>query len=153
MPRLTTREYLRTHDKLRRLWLRDPSLFAELSPTEQWLLHDFFKPDRVLTDLELLQHRDEITQQRPSLPHQAGRALNQFWDATAQLAVKRVARAKAPAAPARRVRQADRHLSVKAIVKPELDAKKLARAFIWLANQRLREQRGDEVRPKDDLAA
>ncbi len=153
MPRLTTREYLRTHDKLRRLWLRDPSLFAERTPTEQWLLHDFFKPDRDLTDLQLLQHRDEITQQRPSLPHQAGRALNRFWDATAQLAVKRVARAKAPAAPAKRVRQADRHLTVKSIVKPELDAKKLARAYIWLAQQKLRERQSEERKSKDDLAA
>jgi hypothetical protein len=152
MPRLSTREYLRVHDKLRRLWLRDPSLFAEISPTDQWLLHDFFRPDRDLTDLELLQHRDEITEQRPSLPHQAGRALNRFWDATAQLAVKRVARAKAPATPAKRVRQADRHLSVKAIVKPDLDAKKLARAYIWLAQQKLRERRAED-QPKDDVAA
>jgi hypothetical protein len=152
MPRLTTREYLRTHDKLRRLWLRDPSLFAEISPTDQWLLHDLFEPDRDLTDLELLQHRDEITEQRPSLPHQAGRALNRFWDATAQLAVKRVARAKAPATPAKRVRQADRHLTVKALVKPEIDAKKLARVFLMMAQQRMR----DEKRPAgtdEDVAA
>jgi hypothetical protein len=153
MPRLTTRDYLRTHDKLRRLWLRGPALFAEISPTDQWLLHDFFKPERDLTDLELLQHRDEITQQRPSLPHQAGRALNRFWDATAQLAVRRVARAKVPAVTAKRVRQADRHLTVKAIVKPELEAKKLARAFVWLAQQKLREQQGEKGGSKDDAAA
>jgi hypothetical protein len=67
MPRLTAREYLMAHDKLRRLWLRDPALFAAISPTDRWLLHHFFKPDRDLTDLELLQHRDEITQRRPGL--------------------------------------------------------------------------------------
>jgi hypothetical protein len=152
VPRLTTHEYLRTHDKLRRLWLRDPKLFAELTPTDQWLLHDFFEPDRDLTDLELLQHRDEITQQRPSLPHQAGRALNRFWDATAQLAVRRIARAKAPATPAKRVRQADRHLAVKALVKPELDTKKLARVFLMMAQQRMRDVKWAAVTDEDVAA-
>jgi len=140
MPRLTARQYLQAHDKLRRLWPRDPSLFAEVSPTDQWLLHDFFKPDRGLTDLEMLRHRDVITQQRPSLPHQAGRALSRFWDTTARVGLKRVAKSKAPATPAQRVRQADRHLVVKALVKPEIDVKKLARVFVMLAEQRARER-------------
>jgi hypothetical protein len=153
MSRLTARQYLKAHDQLRRLWLRDPALFAEISPTDQWLLHDFFKPDRDLTDLELLGHRDVITQQRPSLPHQAGRSLNRFWDATARVAVKRVARAKAPAAPAERVRQADRQLVVKSLVKPEIDVKKLARAFLWLAEQRARERQQGIQLLDDDVAA
>jgi hypothetical protein len=57
MPRLPTKNYIRTHDRLRKLRLRDPALFAELSPTEQWQLHDFFKSDKDWSDLELLQHR------------------------------------------------------------------------------------------------
>jgi hypothetical protein len=124
MPRLNPRRYLQAHDKLRRLWLRDPGLFAELSPTDQWLLHDFFQPDRPLTDLQLLQHRELVTQQRPSLPHQAGRALERFWASTAQVGDKRVARAKAPAGPTKRVRQADGYIVAKGLVQPEVDAKK-----------------------------
>lgn len=71
MPRLTTKSYLRTHDKLRKLWLKDLTLFSYVSPTDQWLLHDFFRPDKDWSDLELLQYREHITTQRPSLPHQA----------------------------------------------------------------------------------
>jgi integrase len=118
-------------------------LYAELSPTDQWLLHDFFQPDRVLTDLELLQHRDEITQQRPSLPHQAGRALERFWATAAQVGLKRVARAKVPAGPAKRVRQADRQIVVKGLVRPEVDVEKLARAFLRLAGDRARKRRDE----------
>lgn len=89
MPRLTAKDYLRTHDRLRRLWMHDTRLFAELTPTEQWRLHNFFKPDKDWSDLELLQHREAITAERPSLPHLAGRALEKFWALTADLAVKR----------------------------------------------------------------
>lgn len=78
MPRLTAKQYLRSHDQLRRLWLKNTVVFSYISPVEQWQLHDFFKPDRDWTDLRLLQHRDAITTSRPSLPHQAGRALNHF---------------------------------------------------------------------------
>jgi hypothetical protein len=78
MSRLTAKNYLRAHDRLRKFWLRDPSLFAELTPMEQWQLHDFFLPHRELSDLQLLQHRDAVTAERPSLPHQAGRALSRF---------------------------------------------------------------------------
>jgi hypothetical protein len=149
--RLTTKQYLKTHTQLRRLWLRDNSLFAELSPREQRLLHDFFKPDKDWSDLELLQHRDAITAQRPSLPHQAGRALNRFWETTANLAARRVRAARVPAAPARRVRQQDRHIVVKSLVRPEIDAQKLARAFINLAiskQERKLQEEGDQDRSR-----
>jgi hypothetical protein len=68
VPRLSPKNYLRAHDRLRKLWLHDRSLFAELSPAEQWQLHDYFKPDQDWSDLELLQHRDKVTRQHPSLP-------------------------------------------------------------------------------------
>lgn len=134
MPRLTAKDYLRTHDRLRKLWLRDPSLFAELTPMEQWQLHDFFGPDRDPGDLELLAHREAITVQHPSLPHEAGRALTRFWETSARVAMKRVARTKAPAGPTKRVRQQDRKFTIKPLARSELDAQKLSRAFIWLAH-------------------
>jgi hypothetical protein len=117
MPRLTANDYLRTHDRLRKLWLQDEGVFAELSPTDQWLLHDFFMPSRERSDLELLMYRESVTTERPSLPHQAGRALSRFWESTARVGMHRVARAKAPTS-AGRVRQADRKLVVKALARP-----------------------------------
>jgi hypothetical protein len=132
MPRLTAKDYLRTHDRLRKLWLQDAGLFAELSPTEQRVLHDFFVPARELSDLQLLQYRDAVTTALPSLPHQAGRALSRFWETTTHVGMKRVARAKAPTG-GRKVKQADRHLVVKPLVRPEIDAQKMARAYINLA--------------------
>lgn len=148
MPRLTTKNYLRNHDQLRKLWLRDPALFSELSTTHQWLLHDFFRPDQDWSDLQLLQYREAITSQRPSLPHQAGRALSQFWATTARVGLKRVRRSKAPVV-ATRVRQADRRLIVKPLVHSEIDTKKLARAYIRLAHD-LAKKRSDQNQSAHD---
>ena len=118
-------------------------MFAEISPTDQLLLHDYFKPDKGWSDLELLQHKEKVTKEHPSLPHQAGRALSRFWDVTTQLAMRRVAKAKAPVAPAKRLPQSQRRITVKPLVKPEIDVKKLARAYVWLLQEQLREQRLD----------
>jgi hypothetical protein len=137
MPRLTTKDYLRTHDRLRKIWRNTPRAFSEVSPTDQWQLHDFFKPDRDWSDLELLQYRDHITRERPSLPHQAGRALERFWTASANFATNQVRRAKQPAT-AQRVRQSERKITVKALARPEIDTKQLARAYINLAHQMAR---------------
>ena len=139
MPRLTTKDYLRTHDRLRQLWLHDEGIFAELRPKDQWLLHEFFIPDQELRDPELLIYRDRVTKQRPSLPHQAGRALSRFWGTTARVGVERVTRTKALAS-AKRLRQSDRHLIVKPLVRSELDVHQLARAFIALGRERARKQ-------------
>lgn len=141
MPRLTARQYLKTHDRLRSLWLRDARLFSELSPKDQWLLHDFFVPDRELSNLELLQYREAITKERPSLPHQAGRALERFWTTTANVAVKRVRTAKVPAGPRKRVRQEDRHFTIKPLARSEIDLPKLARAFRYVAEDQARKRR------------
>jgi hypothetical protein len=128
MPRLTANQYLKTHDRLRRMWLHDPGVFADITLNDQWLLHDFFVPDRDLSDLALLAYRDWIAEQRPSLPHQAGRALSRFWDAAAIAGLVRARRTNVPVGPRKHVRQADRQLVVKPLAHPELDGHKLARA-------------------------
>lgn len=130
MPRLTPNNYLKTYDRLRRLWLRDPRLFAELTPKDQWFLFDYFQLHRDLTDLQLLQHREQVTKARPSLPHQAGRALAHFWEVAAREGLKRV---RATNVPTKVVPQKDRSISVKPLVQPEIDIEKLARAFLRLA--------------------
>jgi len=146
MPRLTAKQYLKAHDQLRRFWLHDNRLFAELSPTEQWQLHDYFKPDKDWSDLELLAHREHISKQRPSLPHQAGRALTRLHNKAAHYALLGVRRAKSPVA-ARIRKQSERRLTVKAVVRPEVDADKLARAFINMAVERAKRQ-GVDLRPE-----
>jgi hypothetical protein len=132
MPRLTTDEqYILIHERLRRLSLNDPYLVSQLSPSAQWLVHRFFAPDRELSTMALLAQRAAITAQEPSLPQRAGRALEHFWSTAAHVGVTRVARAKVPAGPRRK--QRDRKLSAQPLVHPEIDAKKLARAFVNLA--------------------
>jgi hypothetical protein len=111
------------------------------TPTEQWIIHEYFMPDRDLSDLQLLMHRDAVTTARPSLPHQAGRALSRFWEMTARLGMKRVARAKATP-PAKHVRQADSRLIVKPLVRPELAAKEPVRPYVNLARDIAKNGRG-----------
>ena len=120
-------------------------MFAELSPTDQWLLHDFFKPSRERSDLALLAQPESAIALRPSLPHQAGRALSRFWVATARLGVQRVARAKAPASPGR-VCQADRKLTVKALARPEVEVQKLVKPLRYLVEDIAKKKQADEER-------
>ena len=140
MARLSTKQYLKAHRQLRRLWERDPSLFSYLAPSEQWVLHDFFQLTHEMTDAELLEHRVRISGERPSLPQQAGRTLAKFYDRTAVVATQRV-RAK-PVTKRSVTRQADRVLAARPLVRPEIDVEKLARAFISLAQQRQRQSDG-----------
>ena len=77
-PRLSNTQFLQAHRDLQRLWQHDRAAFAELTSAEQWQLHDFFRPSKDLTDEQLLNHRRVISQTRPSLPQQAGRALHRL---------------------------------------------------------------------------
>lgn len=78
MPRLTNKQFLDIHHKLRRLWLDDPRLFAELIINEQWHLHDFFGPDYDWPDDKMLIRRGYMTKIEPSLPQKAGRTHANF---------------------------------------------------------------------------
>jgi hypothetical protein len=84
--------------------------------------------------------------QHPSLPHQAGKALARFWEAAAAWGLARVRRAHESPLPRKRVRQADRRLVVRPLVRSELDAHQLARAVMGLAYDRAKNkrQRSDE---------
>ena len=141
MPRLTAKQYLPAHDQLRRFWLHQPRVFGELTPGEQWRLHHFFKPSHDLSDLELLQHREQVTKTRPSLPRQAGRALAKLQSAAAVVAVEGVRRAKAPAPVKIRRSRGERRLVVRAVVRPEPDIKKLAQALLEMARAMVQRRR------------
>lgn len=75
MPRLTNKQFLQQHDLLAHAHRDEPLIFGSVSTTEQWALHDFFAPAHDLSSEELLAHRRTITEEQPSLPHRAGRAL------------------------------------------------------------------------------
>jgi len=138
MARLNDKQYLRTHKQLRRFWEHNNRLYAELTSLEQWQLHDYFQPSKDWPDEQLLEHRAAISAKRPSLPHQAGRALNKFHASAAHLAVRRIRAAHTPARVAAGSRKrGDRVITVKAVVRPEIDYKKLTQALIGLAKQEI----------------
>ncbi|HVV26283.1 MAG TPA: hypothetical protein VHC21_04620 [Candidatus Saccharimonadales bacterium] len=129
MPRLSKKEYWQWHVKLRWLWLNHQYFYKYLSPTKQWILHDFFQPSKDISREELLAHRKAITKERPGLPHQAGwalRDLNQM--------IHRYAKARKPApAPVTNGRGKSGAKRVKvtgSLVRPEIDPDQMARV-LW----------------------
>jgi hypothetical protein len=107
--------------------------YAYLTSTEQWQLHDYFQPSKYLADTELLEHRKKISKERPSLPHQAGRALAKLERHAARLAVQH-AKPAALSQPVQHQRRGkDRVITVRSVVRPEPDLKLLARAIVMLA--------------------
>lgn len=144
MPRLDTAHYLESHHRLRKLWHKNHGLFADLTPVEQWMLHNFFRPDADLTDEQLIAYRKRVTAERPGLPQQAGKALAQFD----QLATASDSTPKADRMPGPK----SRRFTLKPIVHPEPDAKKVAHAF-WMLAEYLNEQQGSSAKAnsKSDL--
>jgi hypothetical protein len=139
VPRLTAVQYYHAHKQLRRIWLHKQGVFAELSAAEQRQMHDPFRPSHEHPKPDLLRHRDDLTKARPGLPHQAVKAYAKLIQLAAAHAA-RVAHAKLH--PARTGGGARQHrrvtgVSVKAVVRPEPDAHKLARAIIAAAKTEL----------------
>jgi hypothetical protein len=136
MPRLSNTEYLHMRQFLRDHWRSNQALFSTLSPNDQWLLHAYFRPSEALTNQALLQHRADITEKRPGLPQQAGRAYAKFC---AQAAALARTRAKQPVPASTRHRGAY-NLSVQSVVRPEPDVQKLVKALIQMAEIEQRRQ-------------
>jgi hypothetical protein len=74
MPRLTNDLYYAEHLFLQVVWENYQILYGALSITQQWQIHAFFQPSKVMTYKELIEHRRTIIRQQPSLSHQAGKA-------------------------------------------------------------------------------
>lgn len=160
MPRLAHPDYCAQHRFLREVWLNDQPAWSELSPNEQWDLHDFFSPTRDLSAYEPKEFRRKMTAADPSLPQRAGRALNKL---EVVLAV-RAAAAQAPAVqpvpvekPKRKYTSGKRKISVKALVHPEPDIDGTAKALIALAREMAEADRvnklATEVETDQDSAA
>lgn len=134
MPRLTTLDYLRQRAALRDEWFANNAYgFVVLSPTEQFVLHDYFEPTKDLSPVGLLAHRKEITARQPSLPQQAGRAFAHIRPFL-QLAIEPVA--KRPTKQRSRTWTAsNRSVRVLSLVNPQLEAKAFANIIMELARQ------------------
>ncbi len=123
--------YLQAHRALRSLWLEpDGAVFAELSPHEQWYLHDYFRPSEQLPDQDLLAHRKAISRQRPCLPQSAGRALSLLVRMLQTYVEPRPAVIRKPGErlPTTRVH----HITVRAVVQPEPDVARYAPAVVQM---------------------
>jgi hypothetical protein len=128
MPRLSTKDYLKAHKQLRYFWLHRQSLYRYLQPTQQWQLHAFFRPSEELSKEELLQHRKMITAVRPSLPHQAGRALKELE----QVMHHKVKPRGVTTMKVKSSHKGTATIGVHSIVRPQIDHRRLARALIEL---------------------
>lgn len=131
MPRLTDTDYLHIHFRLARLWSAADAVFGYLTPTEQWYLHEYFQPPKTWSDSSLIAHRMAITVAQPSLPQQAGKASSKLVRHSVAYAINKVR--PAPVGTTKRRPAAERKLSARPVVHPEVDPDKLARAFIHVA--------------------
>jgi hypothetical protein len=147
MPRLTNARYIAIHELLKRVWQENPPTFGYLSPEEQWLLHDYFRPSENLTETELIAHRREITAERPSLPHQAGRALADLGRTVAGLTL---ASQQQTTTSMKRLPKGRRNPKVSAVVNPKLGTKAFARLLVDLV---WREMFEEDERGKEERAA
>jgi hypothetical protein len=129
MPRLTNQTYINHCHYLRQLWLQANQTYARLSPTEQWNLHDYYQPAKDLTDQQRLQHRNDISKQRPALPAQAGKAFHRL-------------QAGASVPPTRHG-----HILLRSVVQPELNVDEFVAALLAIAEQLQRE--GPHQEPDD----
>ncbi|WP_157931080.1 hypothetical protein [Mycobacteroides abscessus] len=105
--------------------------FGYLSAQEQWDLHKYFLLTEHLSDVELLEHRRTITEEKPSLPQRAGRAFSCLEHGTWK---------KVP--PTQLAN--GRSISVQGIMRPKPDLELLAKAVVLLATAMMEEEL-DEV--------
>lgn len=137
MPRLSTSDYLKNRRLLYEIWHSHGGHgFQLISPRDQRYLHDYFRPSEELTSSNALKHRRQITQERPSLPACAGRALKHLANPEPQVSDED--------------RPGKHRLLVYPLVRPKIDTEKLAKALFDLARREL--EGGVTPAPMDDEA-
>ena len=127
MPRLNNTNYTNRHRWLRQLWLKSPRTFSILRPNQQWDVHDYYRPSEKLTSKQLLAHRRHITKTRPALPQRASKALM-------------VLAGIAPVPKPTSVKYGKRRIVVRALVQPQIDVERLARALMALAEHQVSQE-------------
>jgi len=124
VPRLTNAKHYITYHFLHRAWNLNDRIFSIMTPKEQWEFHDFYQPSKHLTSAELTAHLMTVTTEQPSLPARAGKTFRRFYTEMVNAATNH------PPRP-----------GTGALVRPEIDTQKLARACIALARLQLERQR------------
>jgi len=78
MPRINSSEQYRRHYVLKIIWRDHPKLYGTLPAHQQWRLHRYYQPTVELSQVELDEHRRQVTIQQPSLPQAAGKSFRQI---------------------------------------------------------------------------
>lgn len=134
MPRLSNEYYYHRHEFLRWLWLNKDAAYSYLSPNEQWAIHDYYQPSKELSFQELVAHRREVSKERPNLPAVAGKAAHRLYQ------LVKGQRSPKPTHRPRQRQSSKRQVTIRAVVRPEINMKQLARALIAVAEDMARRE-------------
>ncbi|MDZ7914151.1 MAG: hypothetical protein U5O16_20300 [Rhodococcus sp. (in: high G+C Gram-positive bacteria)] len=109
-----------------------------MSPADQQLIHDFYRPSENLSDDELKQHRRHITVTNKSLANRAGKAYARFIRGETYDALSTIT-------------SSGRIVTIRPVLRPQPDAQLLAKALIQLAMEEAKAE--IDQRSTDDKAA
>lgn len=153
VPRSSSKHYLHTRARLRTIWDGETSRswFFYLTAREQWDLHNYFQFTVDLADRDALCHRQAVTDDNPSLSHQAGKAVARLDrliahgpdDDPAYQREREQARKHAHTKAADTGKK-PRVLTIRAEMRPDVDYKKIARALLMTARD-LQEESDDST--------
>jgi hypothetical protein len=149
MPRLSNDRYLERHYFLKKDWIEFEELYCVLTVSEQWDLHAFYQPSKVLKDEDLLYHRQLISKERPSLPAQTGKSFRLMSDICRRayqyangddMKFRKAIASLTPSRAATDYDNGKHSFRITAIANPEPDYKQLARALIAVAEAQARQK-------------
>jgi ribonucleotide reductase alpha subunit len=146
MPRLTNKDYVLRHHFLAHAWHELDGLFLHLLAEQQWALHLYYQTQSTAPEYELVAIRRLLHRQHPSLPQRAGKAYKQLAQAyelatlaaDGDMAAFNQALRDIAGMPANAQRHGDRVISVQALVHPEVDTVKLARALVKAVEEQVK---------------
>jgi hypothetical protein len=132
MPRLSDATYLANRGRLGADWF-DHHAYAmsRLTFRDQRTLHDFYVLTKDLTDEQAIKHRVDSSKAHPDLPQHAGKSFAAFAAVPA-----RPDRIRTLATTSRRSgHRQDRRITVRGLVRPEIDTPKLVRVLLAMAER------------------
>ncbi|MCQ9163105.1 hypothetical protein [Arthrobacter sp. STN4] len=143
MPRVTFETYRSRHDQLHQIWTENKELFSYISATKQWEIHGYYLSSDDLSDEELRQHFQAVPIYDSSQPNRAGKVYAELMDQI-EIQERLVTQAAAaiPRTPRRRGDASD--VSIRVLVKPHVDINALSKIYLALADDVIRQRRGDD---------
>ncbi len=148
MPRLSNQLYYDRHRFLKQAWHEFRELYTLLPVDKQWAVHDYYQPTKDLNQSELLHHRQVITKQRPVLAAKANKSYTVMYrafrvafeyaegdESRFRQALDQFAQPRSYVTHTYAVGNRQRTSRITATAKPELDAKRYARALLALVEQ------------------